>query len=200
MPVSACCPGSACCSGFAHCPVFARKKRHMSRPSPGCSAYVLFSSVCRASANIKKASTVNGGSLSLHLQSHLRHTNICVLCHGRKPSASTRLGFGAATREGFSCYSTRTASQLPRLSVTFPITVLSPSTYLLLFELHYSAVLKRCQQENKKFQTPAIGGSNHLSSGSFLRINSSAIITFRQNCAVKLVLIPGISFNTSRFP
>lgn len=35
--------------------------------------------------------------------------------------------FGAATREGYSIYPTRTASQLPRLSVTFGIYVLSPS-------------------------------------------------------------------------
>lgn len=41
---------------------------------------------------------------------------------------SCHLGhFGAATREGYSIYPTRTASQLPRLSVTFGIYVLSPS-------------------------------------------------------------------------
>ena len=50
---------------------------------------------------------------------HLRHTNICVLYYGRKPSASTCISFRAATREGSHINSTRTVSQQTRLSVTF---------------------------------------------------------------------------------
>ena len=50
---------------------------------------------------------------------HLRHTNICVLYYGRKPSASTCIRFRAATREESHIYSTCTASQQTRLSVTF---------------------------------------------------------------------------------
>ena len=65
----------------------------------------------------KEAPTANGQKL-YHLF-HLRHTNICVLCYGRNPSASTHLRFGAATWEGFSIDSTHTASQLLRLSVIF---------------------------------------------------------------------------------
>ena len=39
--------------------------------------------------------------------------------------------FRAATQEGSSFYSTRTASQLPRLSVPFDVKVLSPSQYFI---------------------------------------------------------------------
>ena len=66
----------------------------------------------------------------LMLSIHLRHTNICVLCYGRKPSASTCPSFRAATQEGLYIYSTSTVSQQTRLSVTFKINIPSPSSSL----------------------------------------------------------------------
>lgn len=79
---------------------------------------------------------------------HLRHTNICVLCYGRKPSASTCACFRAATREGLYIYSTRTVSQQTRLSVTFEINIMFPSSSLwnrIINLWHYTANIYPCQ-------------------------------------------------------
>ena len=53
--------------------------------------------------------------------------------------------FGAATQEGFSIDSTRTASQLPRLSVSFQKYVLAPSSSLLIF-FYSNHNFRFCQQ------------------------------------------------------